>query len=493
MKRRAFLRYGAGAMAVASLPPLRSRAAASDTVEYRLTSGPLSFEPVPGVRVAGLAYNGAIPGPLLRVIAGQRVRVRYVSGSDVPTSVHWHGMVLPNAMDGVAGITQPAVERGGEFVYEFAPGPSGTRWYHDHAFHGAAMRGLFGMFVVVDPREDPADREFALTFHDVPLWSSVEAALRGRSTATMQIVPGSPEAMQAMHGMRMPGMPDMQAMHGSGTMAMGDEVAYVAHCIDGATYPRTRKMAVRVGDRVRLRILNASPTQTRYIRLAEHRLLVTHADGNRLERPVEVDALRVGVGERYDATFEVRRAGAFLLQGLSAAPGAPMQAAVIHTEGMEDAPPASSPASLVGVEYFTYERAGGRAGAPTPTDPRAQRYDFALGGGRMGSAAWTIDGAVWPNTPKIVVRSGDEVVVRFTNPTDMEHPMHLHGHAFELLETGGVWFERPLRKDVSLVPANGGTTTWRFAADASPGRWLLHCHNDIHMMDGMMTEVVYRP
>jgi FtsP/CotA-like multicopper oxidase with cupredoxin domain len=82
--------------------------------------------------------------------------------------------------------------------------------------------------------------------------------------------------------------------------------------------------------------------------------------------------------------------------------------------------------------------------------------------------------------------------VRFTNNADMDHPMHLHGHTFDLVELGGHALRRPLAKDTTLVPANGGTVAWRFRATSPPGRWLLHCHNQIHMMDGMMTEVVYQ-
>jgi multicopper oxidase len=491
MKRRDFFLTGAGAMALAALPPLSRRALASDVVEYRLTSAPLSYAPAPGVRFSGLAYNGTIPGPLLRVTYGQRVRVRYTSRVDIPTSVHWHGMILPNAMDGVAYVTQPPVLEGGEFVYEFKPDPPGTRWYHDHAFHMGIMRGLFGMFAVEDPSDEPADREFALVFHDVPQWSTVEAAIRGVSAAPMSTLPGSPERMEMMRSMKPMSMGSMGGSRMNENRKMGDEVAFIAHCIDGATYPRTRKLPVRVGDRVRLRILNASPTQTRYVRLAQHRLLVTHSDGNRLAKPIEVDALRIGVAERYDAYFEVKRPGAFLLQGLTGDALGPEQSALLYTEGMEHVPPASSPRTLVGVDYYTYQKAGG-LGRQSAAPPGSLLYDFTLGGGAWGSNRWTIDDRVWPHTPKIVVHRGDHVTVRFTNKTDMEHPMHLHGHVFEVVEVGGSWLARPLRKDVSLVPANGGTLSWRFHAEAPPGRWLLHCHNDIHMMDGMMTEVRYR-
>jgi FtsP/CotA-like multicopper oxidase with cupredoxin domain len=147
------------------------------------------------------------------------------------------------------------------------------------------------MFVVEDPNDEPADRELALIFHDVPKLSSLGAAERGVSNAPMTDPAISGDSMQMMH------------------RSIGDEVAYIAHCINGASYPHGKTLAIRSGDRVRLRILNASPTQTRYVRLAEHELVVTHADGNPLAQALTVDVLRVGAAERYDAYFEVRKPG----------------------------------------------------------------------------------------------------------------------------------------------------------------------------------------
>lgn len=473
MRRHDFLRAGAAALSVVSLGRVTQRALASDVVDVTLRSAPLRFSPGAGLYFSGLAYNGTIPGPLLRVAHGQRIRVRYASGVGVPTSIHWHGMLLPNAMDGAAGITQPAVPFGGEYLYDFVPGPPGTRWYHDHALTLASARGLFGMFVVEDPNDEPADREFALIFHDVPKWSSLNAAQRGVSNAPMTDPVVSGERMQMTHP------------------SMGDEVAYLAHCINGASYPHGKTLAIRTGDRVRLRVLNASPTQTRYVRLAGHELVVTHADGNPLARPTTVDALRIGAGERYDAYFEVREPGAFLLQGISADLLESQQAVLLYTEGMENAPPRGEPQTLDGLRVFSYEAAGG-VGALTKSPADAPpTHDLVLGGGGWENPRWTIDGNVWPNTPKLRVHRGELVTVRFRNTSDMDHPMHLHGHTFALTEVNGVPLLRPLAKDGSLVSANGGTATWRFSATSPPGRWLLHCHNEIHMIGGMMAEVVY--
>ena len=460
-------------MLVCALPALSQRVLASDLVEYQLTSAPLAFSPAPGSTFASLGYNGHLPGPLLRVMHGQRVRVVYTNKTDIPTTVHWHGMILPNDMDGVPGLTQAPVPPGGTFLYEYAPNPPGTRWYHDHGDHLGAVRGLFGMFIVDDPHDTPADAEFALVFHDVPSMKSVDAAMAGTSSAPMVDPAGSSE-------MRDMNMNDR----------MGDEVAYRAHCINGASYPATQRLSVKVGDRVRLRILNANPTQTRYVRLAGHRLRVTHSDGNPLAVPLEVDVLRIGVAERYDAWFEVTKPGAWLLQGLSADPLVYQQACIVSTPGMENASPIASPQSISDLDVFSYEKA---AGIGTAVDERGVtlRKSMLLGGGAYGSSIWSIDGKQWPNTPKIEVHTGDRVMVNYTNKTDMDHPMHLHGHTFRVVSVNGKPLARPLAKDVSLVPANGGTLSWIFDADSPPGRWLLHCHNEVHMMDGMMTEVRY--
>ncbi len=161
-----------------------------------------------------------------------------------------------------------------------------------------------------------------------------------------------------------------------------------------------------------------------------------------------------------------------------------------HAPGMENASPQGNSQSLEGVDVFTYEKACGVGGeyAGAPADVRTA---FTLGGGVYGTSIWSIDGKQWPNTPKIRVRRGDRVAVTFTNKTDMDHPMHLHGHVFRIVAIGGKAMLRPLAKDVSLVPANGGTLSWTFDATSPAGRWLLHCHNEVHMMDGMMTEVDY--
>jgi multicopper oxidase len=474
VQRSRFLVGIAGSMSAVALAPLSERALASDTLSFQLIATPMRFSPAPNVTVNAIGFNGSIPGPLLRVRRNQRVHIEYINASTIATSVHWHGVILPNAMDGAAGVTQAPVLPGARFIYDFTPEPAGTRWYHDHANDLGLLRGLFGMFVIEDPRDEPADLECAVIFHDVPDIRSVRLAMNGTSRAPMIDPAGSPEMLQMKPNDK-----------------MGDEVSYVAHCINGATYPSTKSLKVKVGDRVRLRVLNASATQTRYVRLAGHRLRVTHADGNAVPMPMEFDALRIGAAERYDAWFEVTKPGAWMLQGLSSDPLAFQQAMVVYTDGYAKAAPLSSPQSVDGIDYLTYEKLAGGFRSRVNEGGVILRRDFTLGGGEWDSSKWTLNGATYPSVPAIRVHNGDRVLVHFKNTTDMDHPMHLHGHVFRIVEIDGKALANPLDKDVSLVRANGGTLTWIFDANAPPGRWLLHCHNEIHMMDGMMTEVVY--
>ena len=320
---------------------------------------------------------------------------------------------------------------------------------------------------------------------------SYAAALASTSMAPMDLPPGAPElaGMPGMKGMTMPGMTMPSAKM---PMGMGDEVLFVGRCINGAAYPNGQPIIAKVGQTVRLRILNASPTATHYVRLGGHRLKVTHSDGNALPRPVEVDAVRLGVAERYDAWVEITKPGAWLLDSLSSRPTDHRQAVVIRTPDAANVAPERPPPSLDGSVYLTYALAGEAASTgtaePSPTDVKAH---FLLEGGAWGDPRWTIDGKTWPDTPKIRVHAGDRVELSFTNRSDMDHPMHLHGHVFELIEADGQPLKFPLLKDTALVSANGGTAVWRFTANSPPGRWLLHCHNEVHMMGGMMTEIAY--
>ncbi len=165
---------------------------------------------------------------------GQRFRARFLNRTGTDSTLHWHGMIIPNDMDGVPNITQKPVPDGGTFIYDFMPAPAGFRWYHSHVSPQTAL-GLFGAFIIDDPRDDKADVEAVLVFHDVPNMQSFRAAVKGMSNAPMIEPPGLHGQMK-MKNMKMGAMQHMDMKH----MAMGDEVGYLAHCVNGAAYPHTK-------------------------------------------------------------------------------------------------------------------------------------------------------------------------------------------------------------------------------------------------------------
>lgn len=172
------------------VPKLSAREASREQVDVTLVGRPYRFAADTGADFHGLAYNGRVPGQLLRVRYGQTLRARYLNRTGGPSTIHWHGMILPNDMDGVPDVTQKPVPNGGEFIYTFKPDPPGFRWYHSHVGDQIAL-GLFGPFLIEDPGEARADVEVVLVLHDVPEMSSFRAALAGKSTAAMDVPPGA--------------------------------------------------------------------------------------------------------------------------------------------------------------------------------------------------------------------------------------------------------------------------------------------------------------
>ena len=283
-------------------------------------------------------------------------------------------------------------------------------------------------------------------------------------------------------------MGGMMGRGGMGGMMGGDHgPAYDTMTINGKAYPATRPLTVRLGERVRLRLINASSDHTHVVRLAGHRLRVTHTDGNPLLQPVEVDAVPIAPSERYDVVVVADRPGAWFLA--CAQPGhaaAGEQVAVLY-EGHE-ARTAEAPRDGVdGLDLWQYGRGRGRDVLPRPSGT-TRSFELLLSGGMMGSDAWTINGQQYPQTDPLRLRRGDRVRVRFENHSMEAHPMHLHGQSFRVLAVNGVRFAAPVIKDSVDVDAHMGTVDLEFTAH-NAGDWFLHCHKPMHMDGGMITLV----
>lgn len=429
-------------------------------VTLTLTARPTEWELAPGKRIQAWTYNGAVPGEAIHVREGDRVRIILENRLPEPTTIHWHGVDVPTTMDGVPNISQPAVQPGETFIYEFEARPAGTRWYHTH-FNSAQQLDLgLSAPLIIQPLtpEGVVDREYTLLLDD---W-----------------VTGVPEADRPPTGR---GMMD-------GGMMDGDEPAHNTFTINGKAFPATAPLLVKRGERVRLRLINASNMQTFVIRLGGHRLRVTHTDGNPLQRPVEVDAVPIAPAERYDVTFVADNPGRWPLFALDPAhTNGGLRTLVVYT-GFESATEAPLPRRERGLSVWSYALGQGVDVLP-PATGRRRSYTLTLSGGMMMRPdIWTINGRVFPDTEQLLASLNQPVSVRLSNMSMQAHPFHLHGQSFRLLRIGSQRLAAPLVKDTVDVPAHMGTVDLEFVA-FNPGDWMFHCHKPMHMDGGMATLV----
>jgi len=422
-----------------TLPPAKQFLATGQTKEFELDVGRTGWELAPGKTVDAYTYNGQVPGPELRVTEGDTVRVTVRNELQEPTTVHWHGVEVPVGMDGVLGLSQAPIQPGATFTYEFVATPAGTRWYHAHANELAQQGGGLVGALIIEPRDPPQpsarpDREFTLL--------SGEWVTTGTAAPGPMVVP-TPSGTGGMDGMMSPG---------SGGMAQGaGRLNYDTFTLNGKTYSAAPPLTVRQGERVRLRLINANATDTQIFALPGHRLTVTHTDGNALQQPVQVEAVPLGVGERADVEFVADNPGRWMLAAFM--------------------PALSSEGEVVPLSDIVYEgHEGVMMGMDSPTN-------------------WTINGKNYPNTDPLEVRQGQRVRIKLLNMSMEDHPMHLHGHTFQIVAANAHAIDGPLKD--TLTVRHMEHYEIEFVAD-NPGDWLFHCHNLVHMGGGLMTEIHYR-
>jgi FtsP/CotA-like multicopper oxidase with cupredoxin domain len=396
-------------------------------------------------------YDGTVPGPELRVVQGDRLRVTLVNHLPRSTTVHWHGLPgLPNAEDGVAGITQQAVPPGRSMTYEFVVDAPGTYWYHSHQDTSNQLsRGLYGA-LVVEPRSGPAEgRDYTVVLHN-----GVAGGVKANGTSDL-------------------------------------------------------RLAARPGERVRLRLVNAvSPgmdgTPEAPV-LVGAPYQVVALDGRDLNQPQPLGPQRIsiGMGQRADLVFTMPAAGAVrLVDTESQSHSSGVQSAiasVASTGGLpvvtvgDGAVPASP--RLDAVPAFDPIHYGVAAADPVAAAAVDASFPILITDqpgfhdGRI-ELVHEINGAASPNIPPITVREGQVVRLHIVNDTSEYHPMHLHGHTMSVLSRNGDPVTgSPMRLDSVTV---GPHETWDvvFLAD-NPGLWMLHCHVLIHAAFGLTMSVNY--
>lgn len=481
LNRRDFLKYAGmgGALLLSNSAPMGilKNAFAEETKEVRLAASIAAVDIGSGKPLKAWTYNGDVPGPEIRVKEGETLHVFLKNSLPEETTIHWHGVPVPNKMDGVPDITQKPVQPGQSFTYEFKASVPGTYFYHTHVSY-QLDQGLYGPLIIEPKREERSyDREYVLLFDD---WAAVDG--------------GGPEASRM--GRTRPGM-GMMGMGGMGGM-MGmmrrqprageplQEPLYDAYVMNGKVFKASPPLHVKKGERVRLRIINAAAANTFVLRLAGHPLIITHADGLPV-KPLEVDALRIGMGERYDVEFMANNPGRWQIYNLDdGSPAGGWSLGTVLYQGI--ASKSYNDDSMTRIRLNEYSLLEGIAkGYGKPVGKAEKIFRMTLSGGMMGSPYWTINGRVYPNTENITVRRNEHIRFEFFNMSMMAHPMHLHGHSFEVMDSGGKTGTR-IRKDTLIIPAHMGNGAIEFIAD-NPGDWFHHCHNLYHMMGGMANVV----
>jgi len=446
-------------------------------VQRQLQAAPATID-LGGKLVSTWAYNATVPGPEIRLNAGDRLQVSLTNQLPDPTTVHWHGLALRNDMDGVPELTMKPVAPGAGFDYDFIVPDPGTYWFHPHV--GVQIdTGLLAALIVADPNEPGAyDQEAVLILDDWTdgLGDSPTAVLDRMRAQGMQMAGGGMGDMSNMSGMNMaPPSPDQPLGTDTG------DVKYPAHLINGKLPTAPTTIASTPGNRIRFRLINAGSDTAYRFAIGGHRLTVTHTDGFGVQ-PVEVDALVIGMGERYDVVVTAGD-GAFPIVAVPEGKPDPAALAVLRTASGPTPSADPRPAELTR-KILTYGDLAPTAAATLA--PRAPDREIALDlqmadGGRR----WLLNGAAYGDHKSLDIRSGERVRLTMSNQSMMFHPMHLHGHTFALATGPGAG----IRKDTAIVlPLQ--TLTVDFQAD-NPGQWLTHCHNIYHGELGMMTVVSY--
>ncbi len=470
MNRRHFLAALGGGTLATALPRLALGAAAAPAIGLRCAPGQMQIGPPDYPATAIWAYDGTVPGPELRFRQGDTARIRVDNGLADGTTVHWHGLRLPHAMDGVAGVTQPPIAPGATFDYRFPLPDAGTFWYHPHHLsHEQVARGLYGVLVVEEPQPIEVDRDVTWVLSD---WRLDEGAAQVDDFG------------------------DLHDMTHAGRL--GNAVA-----LNGAWADPEATFGVRSGERLRLRLVNAATARGFALRFNGHAPRVIALDGHPVT-PFEAPTGQVTLapGQRADLVLDcLHEPGAAFTVADDYYPRRPFD--LVRLAYVDDTPLRAqisrAPIAL----------------APNPVaEPdlaRATRHEVLLAGGAMGGMAsarldgvdtdlrtlvrehglaWAINGVASGHdgvARLLDLPLGAHVVLALRNDSAWDHPIHLHGHAFRVLNRNGAPVPGTPWRDTVLLRREE-TAEIAFVAD-NPGEWMFHCHVLDHQRGGMLATV----
>ncbi len=490
LSRRQFLASTAAAGTAALVPSLLvpgrpTLAAAITTVSVGTRTIEVNGRPA---TVFGLTQPGGSHG--LSAQAGQRFRVKLENQLDQETLIHWHGLTPPWQQDGVPNLSEPSIGSGSSHDYDFPLERSGTNWMHSH--HGLQEQRLMAAPLIIrDSAEASADvQEVVVLFHDFTFRDPAEilAGLQGSAHGAMpqgSVGQGSMEHGTADHGAMRPGATGQGSAAIAASAAHLRDVEYDAFLANDRTLRDPQVFRVERAGRVRLRLINGATATNFWIDLSGLEGRLVAVDGMPIE-PLIGRRFEFAIAQRLDIVLDLPRGeGAWpvfaIREGDRARTGF-----FLATRGgtiSKISPEVGEPAAPVGLAL---ERRL-KASHPLPDRRADRRHTITIT--EAPGYVWMLNGAVHGAHVPLEVREGERVELTFVDRTSMAHPMHLHGHHFQVVGVNGERLSGAMR-DTVLVPA-GGRVTVAFDA-VNPGKWALHCHHLYHMAAGMMTTVEYR-
>lgn len=494
--RRRFMATSAASMAALSLPVvLRAQTAAPQHL-LRAASRVLDI----GGRAANVfGLENARGGQGLILDPGERFSVRLENALDIETMIHWHGQIPPNDQDGVPDAPMPALRPGEARDYDFAP-LAGTHWMHSHM--PVQEMQLLAAPLIVRSDEDLAEdrQEVVLILQDFSFASPDELMANidhGPGHGAMDHGAMDHGAMDhgAMGGGMMSRMMggDHGGMAGMNGMEMDlNDIDFDAYLANDRTLADPEIVSVERGGRVKLRIINAASATVFWIDTGGIEGRLVAVDGHAVE-PLSGRRFGFAMGQRLDIELDLPAAeGAWpilaLREGERERTGIILATPAGQISKIAELGDEAAPA----FDYDLAQEASLRARASLPQRAAARR-EMVMLDGTMSPYRWTINDRTWGGHAPIHVRSGERVEVMFHNMSMMAHPMHLHGHVFQVLGVGGRNIGPPRRingavRDTVHIPPMSMVTIAFDAGEAA--RWMLHCHHMPHLITGMMTELV---
>ena len=480
----------------------------ADVVSYELTveKGMQTMADKP---VMVLTLNGKIPGPVLRFKVGDTARIEVHNRLDTEnTSIHWHGLLLPNEQDGVPYLTTPPIRPGTTHTFDFPLIHAGTYWYHSHTGL-QEQRGVYGAIVVepVDGEPVHADRDYVLQLSD---WVDQNPREVMRSLRRGSEYPALKKGvMQSMWGAHKSGkLGDYLARERSRMPPMDiSDVAYDAFLINGM---KTSHLDGRPGERLRLRLINSGASTYFYVHMGGGDMTVVAADGVAVE-PFSVTRLLIGMAETYDVIITLPDKGSVEVRA-TAQDGNGFATTYIGNGPAllaEDIPPpdiydmdmlmmqaldegdltrkeSKKPMAMPSPRPLSPYRQL-RALAPTSLPEKNPHREITLRlTGNMERYIWSFNGKMLNEESMIKVARGENLRIEMINDTMMHHPIHLHGHFFRLINGQGA--HAPLKHTVDVPPMSRRII--EFEANEEKD-WFIHCHMLYHMMAGMARVVSY--